>query len=136
LVDVFIVPSRTNRIPSRSKIVTETEPDEDVHSLIAALQERSQPTNQPFVPIEHTEAAAEVTAAIEELERRNWIFEGAPTTDAYIEPKVEREVEKVPIRTEDEFVAEVLREQAIERGDVVEVDEDECEEDEPEMTTR
>ena len=118
------------------KVVTETEPDEDIKSLITALWERSQPTKQPFIPIEHTKVAAEVAAAIEELKQRNQIFEGVPSTDAYIEPEIERKVEKLPIQTEEELVAEVLREQAVERGDIVEVIKDECEEDEPEMTTR
>ena len=118
------------------KIVTENKPDEDINSLITALWERSQPTKQPFIPIEHTKVAAEVAAAIEELKQRNQIFESVPSTDAYIEPEIEREVEKLPIQTEEELVAEVLREQAVERGDIVEVIEDKCEEDEPEMTTR
>ena len=118
------------------KIVTETEPDEDVYSLINALQENSHTKHKPFVPDEYTEVAAKVTSSIKELERRNRIFEGAPSADAYIEPELEREVEVVPIRTEDELVAEVLREQAIERGEVVEVDDDESEEDEPSMTTK
>ena len=34
----------------------------------------------------------------------------------YIEPEIEREVEAVPVRTDDELVAEVLKERAIERG--------------------
>lgn len=116
------------------KIVTETEPDEDVHSLIKALQEKSHAKKPPFIPTEYTEVAAEVTLAIKELERRNRIFEGAPSADAFIEPDVEREVEVVPIRTDDELVAEVLREQAIEKGEIIEVEDDECEEEEePEM---
>ena len=53
------------------KIVTKTEPDEDVHSLIKALQEKSHSKKQPFVPAKYTMVAAEVTSAIEELERRN-----------------------------------------------------------------
>ena len=53
------------------KIVTETEPDEDVHSLIKALQEKSHSKNQPFIPAEYTMVAAEVTSAIKELKRRN-----------------------------------------------------------------
>ena len=42
----------------------------------------------------------------------------------------------VPIRTEQELVAEVFREQEIERGDTVEDEEDECEEEELEMSIR
>jgi len=100
------------------KIVTETEPDEDVHSLIKALQEKSHSKKQPFVPAEYTMVAAEVTSAIKELERRNQIFEGAPSADSYIKPEIEKEMEVVPARTDDKLVAEVLREQAIgERGD-------------------
>jgi hypothetical protein len=57
----------------------------------------------------------------------NQIFDGVPDTDAYIEPAVESEVEVVPIRMEDELVAEVLREQAIEKGDIIEVEDDESE---------
>jgi hypothetical protein len=37
------------------------------------------------------------------------------------------EVEVVPICTDDELIAEVLREQAIERGEIIEVEDDECE---------
>jgi hypothetical protein len=51
--------------------VTETEPDEDVHSLIKALWEKPSPKKHPFTPSEYTEAAAEVASAIKELERRN-----------------------------------------------------------------
>lgn len=120
------------------KIVTETEPDEDVHSLIKTLQEGSCSTNQPFVPTEYTHIAAEVTSAIKELEQRKRIFEGAPSADSFIEPEGEKEVEIVPVRTDDELVAEVLREQAIERGGIEEKeDESEGEEDEePEMGIR
>jgi hypothetical protein len=76
-------------------------------------------------------------SAIGELERRKRIFDGAPSADAYIKPEIEREVEEVPVRTEDELVEEVLREQARERGETVETDDDECdEEEEPEMTTK
>ena len=43
----------------------------------------------------------------------------------------------VPIHTEDELVAEVLREQAIEKGDVVEVEDDESDgEEELAITTK
>jgi len=117
-------------------LVTETEPDEDIHSLIKALREKPSRGSQPFTPNEYTEVAAEVTSEIKELERRNRIFEGAPSADAYIEPDVEREVEVDQIRTDDELVAEVVREQAIERGEIVEKEDEECEEEEPEMTTR
>ena len=120
------------------KIVTETEPDEDVQLRIKALEGESCASNQPFIPTEYTKAATEVASAIKELERRNRIFEGAPSADAYIEPEAEKEVEVIAIRTDDELVAEVLREQAIERGEIVEVEDDECEGEveEPEMTTR
>ena len=118
------------------KTVTETEPDEDVRILIEILRKKSHPKNQPFIPIEYSETAAEVAAVIKELEQKNRIFEGAPGADAYIEPDVEREVEEVPIRTDDELVAEVLKERAIEMGEIVEVDEDDSEDDEPEMSTR
>ena len=118
------------------KIVTETVPDEDVHSLIKALQEKSRAKKQPFIPTEYAEVAAKVAAAIKELEQRNLIFEGAPSADAFIEPEIETEVEVVPIRTDDKLVSEVLREQAIEKGEIVEVEDDECEEEEPEMAVR
>ena len=118
------------------KVVTETEPDEDVHSLIKALQQQSDP-KKPFTPTEYTEVVAEVTSAIKELEQRKRIFDGAPSADAYIEPEIEREVEVVPVRTDDELVAEVLKEQAIERGEIVEEEEeDECNQEEPEMTIK
>jgi len=84
------------------KVVTETEPDEDVHSLIKALQQKSNPKNQPFTPTEYTKVAAEVASAIKELEQRKRVFEGAPSVDVYIEPEIEREVEMVPVRTDDE----------------------------------
>ena len=118
------------------KIMTETEPDEDVHSLIKALQEKSHAKKQPFIPTEYAEVATKVAAAIKELEQRNRIFEGAPSADAFIEPEIETEVEVVPIRTDDELVSEVLREQAIEKGEIVEVEDDEYEEEEPEMAVR
>ena len=118
------------------KIATEMEPDEDVRPLIKALQGKSSSKNKPFTPDEYVEVAVEVTSAIKELERRNRIFEGAPSADAYIEPEIEREVEVVPMRTDDKLVAEVAREQAIERGEIVEPEDDECEDEEPEMTTR
>ena len=118
------------------KIATETEPDDDVNSLINALQKKSSTKPQPFVPAEYAEAAREVTSAIKELEQRNRIFEGAPSADAFIEPDVEKEVEVVPIRTDDELVGEVLREKAIEEGEIIEVDDDDCDEEEPEMVTR
>ena len=51
------------------KIVTETEPDEDVHSLIKTLQEKSCSTNQPFVPTEYIHVVAKVTSAIKELKQ-------------------------------------------------------------------
>lgn len=117
--------------------ITETEPDQDVLSLIKGIQEKSRIKNQSFVPTEYIVVATEVASAIKELEQRNRIFEGAPSADAFIEPEVEREVEVVPIRTDDELVAEVLRERAIEKGEIVEVEEDEHEEDEePAMTMR
>jgi len=104
---------------------------------IKVLQDKSRAKNQPFIPAEYTEAAAEVASAIKELERRNRIFEGAPSADAFIEPDIEREVEVVPIRSDDELVAEVPREQAIEKGETIEVEDDECEEEEePEMRAR
>ena len=37
------------------------------------------------------------------------------------------------MRTDDELVADVLREQAIERGEITEKEDDECKEDEPEI---
>jgi hypothetical protein len=115
----------------------EREPDDDVHSLIRVLQEKPHPSGHTFVPTEYAEVAAQVTSAIKELKQRNQIFEGAPSADVYIEPSSEREVEVVPVRTEDELVAEVLRERAIEKGDVVEVEDDKSEgEDEPVMTTK
>jgi len=118
------------------KVATETEPGEDIHSLIKALQQTSNPKKSPFTPTEYTNVAAEVTSTIKELERRKQIFDGAPSADAYIEPEIEREVDVVSVRTDDELVAEVLREQAIERGEIVEED-DECdEEEEPEMTIK
>lgn len=117
------------------KIITEAEPDEDVHSLINALHEECHAKKVTFIPAEYTEAAMEVATAIKELEQRNRIFEGAPSADAYIELQIEREVEVEPIRTEDELVAQVLREQVLERGGIVENEEDECEEEEPEMAT-
>jgi len=118
------------------KVVTETEPDEDVHSLVKALQQKSSPKEKPFIPTEYAEVAAEVASSIKELEQRKRIFEGAPSADAFIEPEIEREVEVVPVRTDDELFAEVMREQAIERGEIVEED-DECDdEEEPEMTTK
>ena len=40
----------------------------------------------------------------------------------------------MPVRTDDELVAEVLKERAIERGEIVE--EDECDQEEPEMTIK
>ncbi|KAF9783959.1 hypothetical protein BJ322DRAFT_978131, partial [Thelephora terrestris] len=89
------------------KIVTETEPNEDVHSHIKVLQDKSRAKKQPFIPAEYTEAAAEVASAIKELERRNRIFEGPPSADAFIEPDIEREVEVVLIRSDDKLVAEV-----------------------------
>ena len=113
------------------KIVTETEPDEDVRPLIKALQEQSLSKNQPFVPTEYTCVAVEVASTIDELEQRKRIFEGAPTADAFIEPEIEREVEVEPVCTDDELVAEVLREQAIERREIEERgDESKGEEDE------
>ena len=119
------------------KIVTETESDEDVHALIKALREKSSSNEQTFIPSEYIEAAAEVTSAIKELKRRNRIFEGAPSADDFIEPEIEREVEVAPIRTDDELVAEVAREKAIERGEIIEVEDDEGEEEEePGMSIR
>ena len=112
--------------------MTETEPNEDIHSLIKALQQKSNP-KQPFIPGEYTAVAAEVTSAIKELEQRKQIFEGAPSADAYIEPESEREVEMAPVCTDNELVAEVLMEQAIERGEIVEKEDDECDEEESEM---
>lgn len=73
------------------KVVTKTEPDKDINSLIKALQQKSNP-KQPFTPAEYTAVAVEVTSAIKELEQRKQIFEGAPSTDTYIEPESEREV--------------------------------------------
>ena len=78
------------------KIVTETEPDEDIHSLIKDLREKSLAKKQSFIPAEYTEAAIEVASAIKELVQKNWIFEGAPSADASIEPAVEREVCQSP----------------------------------------
>ena len=120
------------------KIITATEPDEDARPLINALQEKSHSKNQPFIPTEYIHVAAEVASTINELERRKRIFEGAPSADAFIEPEVEREVEVEPLRTDDELVAEVLREQAIERGEIEEKgDSSEGEDDEePEMGVR
>ena len=121
------------------KVVTETEPDKDVHSLIKNLRQKSHSTNQPFVPTEYTHIAMEVTSAIKELEQRKRIFKGIPNTDSFIEPEAEKEVEIVPVRTDDELVAEVLREQVIERGGIEEKEDDsegEDEDGEPEMGTR
>ena len=89
------------------KVVTETEPDKDVHSLIKNLRQKSHSTNQPFVPTEYTHVAMEVTSAIKELEQQKRIFEGIPNTDSFIEPEAEKEVEIMPVHTDDELVAEV-----------------------------
>lgn len=118
------------------KIITDAEPDEDTTSLIEALKESSHANVQVFTPIEYTEVAVEVNSAIKELERRKRIFDGRPSADSYIEPDVEREVEATPIRTDDELVAEVLREQAIERGDIVEIEDEYEEEGEQDMTNK
>ena len=62
------------------------------------------------------------------------MFESAPSADAYIEPDIEKEAEVVPVRADDELVAEVLREQAIEKGEIAKKEDDECGgEEEPEM---
>ena len=42
----------------------------------------------------------------------------------------------VPVHTDDELVAEVLREQAIERGEIVEREDEPNEEEEPEMSIK
>ena len=45
----------------------------------------------------------------------------------------------MPVRTDDELVAEVLKERALERGEIVEEEEeeeDECDQEEPEMTIK
>jgi hypothetical protein len=119
------------------KIITETEPDGDAHSQIKTLQEASWTDVQSFIPAEYTRVAEEVSDAISTLQQRNRIFEGAPSADAYIEPDIEKEVEGVPIRTDDELVAEVLREKAVRKGGIIEVEDDECEYDEvPEMSTK
>ena len=121
------------------KIVTETEPNEDVHSLIKNLQQKSHSTNQPFVPTEYTHVAMEVTSAIKELEQQKRIFEGIPNIDSFIEPEAEKEVEIMPVHTDDELVAEVLREQVIKRGGIEEKEdnsEGEDEDGELEMGTR
>ena len=114
------------------KIVTETEPNEDVRSLIKNLQEKSCSANQLFVPTEYTHTAVEVGLAIEELERRKRIFDGTPSADSFIEPEGEREVEATPMRTDDELVAEVLRERAIESREIEEIEDDSESEGEPE----
>ena len=101
------------------KVVTETEPDEDACPLAKALQQKSN-LKKPFTPIKYTKAAADVASAIKELKQRKRIFDGALSADTFIELEIEREVEVVPVRTDDELVAEVLREQAIERGEIVE----------------
>ena len=77
----------------------------------------------------------EVASAIKELEQKNRIFEGAPSADAFIKPDFEREVEVAPICTDDELVAEVLREQAIEKGGIEEVEDNESDEEAPAMAT-
>ena len=87
--------------------VTETEPGEDMLSLVKGIQEESRTKEQLFIPVEYTKVAAEVTASIRELEQRNQIFEGAPSADTFIEPEFEREVEDVPIHSDDELVADV-----------------------------
>jgi len=109
------------------------EPNEDMHSLIKALQEKSHSKNQPFIPTEYTRVVAEVASATKELEQRNQIFEGAPSMDAYIKPEIKKEVEVVPVHTDDELVAKVFREQTIERREIVEKEEDKCEEKEEEL---
>ena len=117
------------------KVVTETEPDEDIHLLIKALQQKSDLKKQPFTPTKYTEVAAEVASTIKELGQRKQIFDGTPSADVYIELEIEREVEVVPVHTDDELVMEVLTEQAIEKGEIVEKEDDVCdEEEELEMT--
>ena len=98
------------------KIITEMEPDEDVHSLIKTLQKKSCSMGRPFVPTEYTCVAAEVRSMIEELERRNRIFEGVPSADSFIEPEGEKEIEVVEVCTNNELIAEVLREKMVKRG--------------------
>ena len=113
------------------------EPNEDVHSLIKTLQKKSCSMGRPFVCTAYTCVAAEVRSMIKELERRNRIFEGVPSADSFIEPEGEKEIEVVEVRTDDELIAEVLREKMVERGEVGEMDdESEWEEDEPEMKVK
>ena len=57
--------------------------------------------------------------------------------DDYIEPEIEQEVEVTPVHTDDELVAKVMEEQAIERGEIVGKEDDEgAKEEELAMTTR
>ena len=117
------------------KIVTKTEPDEDALPLVKAIQRESRTKKQSFIPAEYTKVAAEITSAISKLKKRNRIFDGAPTADNFIKPEIEREVEVIPICTDDELVAEVLREKVIEEGEIVEVEDNDCNEEEPMMGT-
>ena len=107
------------------KLITGTEPDEDVHLLIKTLQEKlSHSANQPFIPTKYTRVGTDVASTIKELESRNQIFEGAPSADSFIEPEREGEIEAMLVHTNDQLVAEVLKEKAIEEGEIQERDDD------------
>ena len=60
-----------------------------------------------------------------------------PSADSFIEPEGKKEINIAPVHTDDELIAEVLREKMVERGEVEEGgDESEWEEEELEMKVK
>ena len=57
-----------------------------------------------------------------------------PSADSFIEPKGEKEIDIAPVCTDDELIAEVLREKMVERGEIEEGgDESKWEEEGPDV---
>ena len=64
--------------------------------------------NRGLPPV-YTCVVADVASAIKELESRNWIFEGAPNADSFIEPEGEGDIEAMLVCTDGQLVADVFK---------------------------
>ena len=117
------------------KVVTESEPDDNVIEAISKLQELT--LGAPATPSsiaegseidipEYNDALMDVGDSIRALKQRNRLFGDTLKPCNFIELEGEEEEvrEEVRLRTDDEIVAEVTREEAKLDGEDTDVDED------------
>lgn len=116
------------------KAINDCEPEDNAIEAISKLREstlatpptiQSAPSGESDVNLpEYDDALAELGHTIGTLKKRNRLFGGALTPQEFIELDVEDEEEEVRVRTDEEIVEEVRREEARLNGETVDGDEE------------